>query len=197
MAWPPPGAFPLPWLPDAATPGMGEFGPTGEPMRWSLQTDNPDVDFSQASVSVTQNGVPQAVTIEDAEAAGQIAEGQGTAITWVLPSTSTGEQAATYSVTISGILNANHQPLPEISYTTTTFVPTPTTATLTSQVQFLAPTNEIASRSATSTVTLGAEPQRRLRRSRWSSRETEFPRRLTSPLARPTPPPSCRSDHSP
>ena len=154
VAWPPPGAFPLPWLPDATTPGMGGFGATGEPMRWSLQTDNPDVDFSQASVSVTQNGVPQAVTIEDAEAAGQIAEGQGTAITWVLPSTSTGEQAATYSVTISGILNANHQPLPEISYTTTTFVPTPTTATLTSQVQFLAPTNDITSRAATSTVTL-------------------------------------------
>jgi hypothetical protein len=70
VAWPPPGAFPLPWLADAKTTGTGEFGPTGEPIRWSLQTDNPDVDFSRASVSVTQNGVPQAVTIEDAEPAG-------------------------------------------------------------------------------------------------------------------------------
>jgi hypothetical protein len=78
----------------------------------------------------------------------------GTAITWILPSTPTGDQAATYSVTISGILNANHQPLPDISYTTTTFVPTPTTATLTSQVEFLAPTNQTASGSKTSTVTL-------------------------------------------
>ncbi len=33
VAWPPPGAFPLPWLPDATTSGMGGFGPTGEPMR--------------------------------------------------------------------------------------------------------------------------------------------------------------------
>ncbi len=101
---------------------------------------------------MTQNGVPQPVTIEDAEAAGQGIV--GTAITWILPSTPTGEQPATYSVTISGILNANHQPLPDISYTTTTFVPTPTTATLTSQVEFLAPTNQTAFGSATSTVTL-------------------------------------------
>jgi hypothetical protein len=144
VAWPPPGAFPLPWLPDAAT--------FGEPMRWSLQTDNPNVDFSQASVTVTQNGVPQAVTIDDAEATSQ--GSLGTALTWVLPSTATGEQAATYAVTISGILDANHQPLPDISYTTTTFVPTTTTATLTSQVEFLAPTNQTAFGSATSTVTL-------------------------------------------
>ena len=123
-------------------------------MRWSLQTDNPNVDFSQASVSVTQNGVPQAVTIEDAEAPGFVEPGEGPAITWALPSTSTGEQAATYSLTISGILNANHQPLTDISYTTTTFVPTPTNATLTSQVEFLAPTNQTAFGSATSTVTL-------------------------------------------
>ena len=166
VAWPPPGAFPLPWLPDAKTTGTGEFGPTSEPIRWSLQTNNPDVDFSQASVSVTQNGVPQAVTIEDAEPAGGVGGGgitvggaepegdAGTAITWILPSRSTGEQGATYSVTISGILNANHQPLPAISYTTTTFVPTPTTATLTSQVEFLAPTNQTAFGSKTSTITL-------------------------------------------
>ncbi len=143
---------------------------------------------------MTQNGVPQTVTIDDAEAAGPA--GIGTGITWILPSTSTGEQAATYSVTISGILDANQQPLPDISYTTTTFVPAPTTATLTSQVQFLAPTNQTAVGSATSTVTL-REASTSLRRSRWSSRETEFPGRLTSPRARLMPPPSWRPDHSP
>jgi hypothetical protein len=180
VAWPPPGAFPLPWLPDATT--HSPIGPIDEPMRWSLQMDAPDADFSQASVSVTQNGVPQVVTIESAEPPGGGSLGVvagGPAITWILPFTLTGEQAATYSVTISGILDADRQPLPDISYTTTTFVPTPTTGTLPSQVQFLAPGNQTDPGSATSTVTLArsldfAGPLSVLVQGAGSSQEVEF-----------------------
>ncbi len=110
VAWPTNGAFPLPWLPDG--------------MRWSFQTDSSSADFSHATVSVTQNGVPQVVSIIDAESPTN--HYNGTAIVWTLPSTATGEQAAAYDVNISNVL-VNGQPQ-DFSYTTTTFNPNPVRA---------------------------------------------------------------------
>jgi streptogramin lyase len=67
--------------------------------------------------------VPQAVTIQLADAAGANEVGNGTALVWSLPSTATGEQAAVYNVTISNVLVDGQSE--NFSYTTTTFTPNP------------------------------------------------------------------------
>ncbi|MDR3633748.1 MAG: Calx-beta domain-containing protein [Isosphaeraceae bacterium] len=117
VAWPPAGFVPAPLV----------------PARWSLQTDL-NADFSQATVSVTENGVPQQVEILSTN--GGIG---GQAVVWDMPNApapAAGQQVV-YAVRIDNVL-VNGQPQ-SFSYTTTSFDPSATTASqpVPAAVQFL------------------------------------------------------------
>lgn len=102
VAWPPAGFVPS----EAVFP------------RWSIS--RPGADFSQASVSVTRNGQPVAVTLLP------IADGFGDpTLGWELPVTTPTSADVTYQVRVSNIRIGN-QSL-DHSYTVTAFDPTQTT----------------------------------------------------------------------
>jgi len=129
VAWPPAGFVPAPLM----------------PARWSLQTTL-NADFSHATVSVTQNGVPQQVEI--LSTAGGFG---GQAIVWDMPNApapAAGQQVV-YAVLVTNVL-VNGQPQ-SFSYTTTSFDPSTTSALepVPAEVEFVQPTAGTSAGSAT------------------------------------------------
>jgi Calx-beta domain/Cysteine-rich secretory protein family len=128
VAWPPAGFVPAPLM----------------PQRWSLQSDA-NADFSNATVTVTQNGTPQTVEIlsDDADDYG------GNAITWDLPFAPAPQprQQVVDAVSVNNVL-INGAPQ-SFSYTTTSFDPSATTLLepVPAQVEFLQPTAQVSSSS--------------------------------------------------
>jgi Calx-beta domain len=128
VAWPPAGFVPAPLV----------------PQRWSLQSDA-NADFSNATVTVTQNGTSQTVEVlsDDADDYG------GNAIVWDLPFAPTPQSGlqTVYTVNIGNVLiNGTPQ---SFSYTTTSFDPTTTTTLepVPAQVGFLQPTAQVSANS--------------------------------------------------
>ena len=106
VAWPPAGFVPAPLIPD----------------RWSLQAPYGS-DFSNASVTVTENGVAQQVDI--LSNSGEDEGGQ--AIVWDMPDAPAPQpgQQVVYEVDVDNVvINGQSQ---SFSYTTTSFDPTTTT----------------------------------------------------------------------
>ena len=106
VAWPPAGFVPAPLMPD----------------RWSLQAPFGS-DFSNATVTVTENGVAQQVEI--LSDSGQDYGGQ--AIVWDMPDAPAPQpgQQVVYAVQVDNVvINGQTQ---SFSYTTTSFDPTTTT----------------------------------------------------------------------
>ena len=85
VAWPPAGYVPAPLI----------------PQRWSLQS-SPDSDFSNATVAVSENGVPQTVEILSNDDNGY----GGNAIVWDLPFAPTPQPGlqTVYSVDVENVL---------------------------------------------------------------------------------------------
>ena len=107
VAWPPAGFVPAPFIPD----------------RWSLQAPYGS-DFSNATVTVTENGVAQQVEI--LSNSGEDYGGQ--AIVWDMPDAPAPQpgQQVVYAVEVDNVvINGQTQ---SFSYTTTSFDPTTTTA---------------------------------------------------------------------
>ena len=128
VAWPPAGFVPV----------------TLMPLRWSLQSDG-STDFTNATVSVTENGVPQTVEILSDNASGY----GGNAIVWDLPFAPVPQQGgqAVYTVNVSNVLSSG---IPQsFSYTTTSFDPSTTTVQepVPAQVEFLQPLAQVSSNS--------------------------------------------------
>ena len=127
------------------------------PQRWSLQSDS-GADFSNATVAVTQNGVPQTVQIlsDDDDGYG------GNAIVWDLPFAPVPQSGlqTVYTVNVSNVLiNGTPQ---SFSYTTTSFDPSTTTALqpVPAQIQFLEPTAQVSSNSGSIDIEVAREHER-------------------------------------
>ncbi len=114
------------------------------PAKWSIQTDQ-NADFSNATVSMTKNGVPEQVTI--LSISGLYA---GPAITWAMDGSTIGP--AVYTVDVDNVmLNGQYQ---SFSYTTTSFDPTATTQLdpVPTQVGFLEPAMLVQATSGSVTI---------------------------------------------
>ena len=126
VAWPPAGFVPAPLM----------------PQRWSLQYDS-TADFSQATVSVTQNGTPQTVQILSNDDNGY----GGNAIVWDMPfapSAQPWQPQTVYTVNVANVMiNGTPQ---SFSYTTTSFDPSTTTALqpVPASVEFLQPAAQVS-----------------------------------------------------
>jgi hypothetical protein len=111
------------------------------PQRWSLQ-DPYGVDFSNATVAVTENGVPQSVEILSNDANGY----GGNAVVWDMPNAPAPQpgEHVIYTVQVDNVESAGQSQ--SFSYTTTSFDPSTTTEleSVTAQFQFLQPTAHVS-----------------------------------------------------
>ena len=139
-----PQLAPAPSVTAVAWPPAGFVPVTLMPLRWSLQSDG-NTDFSNATVSVTENGAPQTVEILSDNATGY----GGNAIVWDMPfapSPQHGGQAI-YTINIGNVMVAGKAQ--SFSYSTTSFDPSTTTAQqpVSAQVEFLQPLAQVSSNS--------------------------------------------------
>jgi hypothetical protein len=139
-----PQLAPAPSVTAVAWPPAGFVPVTLMPLRWSLQSDS-NTDFSNATVSVTENGTPQTVETLSDDATGY----GGNAIVWDLPFAPAPQQGqqAIYTVNIGNVLIDGAAQ--SFSYSTTSFDPSTTTALepVPAQVEFLQPLAQVASNS--------------------------------------------------
>jgi uncharacterized protein YkwD len=139
-----PEAVPAPSVTAVAWPPAGFVPVSLIPQRWSLQSDA-GADFSNATVAVTENGIPQSVEVlsDDADDYG------GNAIVWDLPFAPAPQpgQQVVYTVNINNVLIDGQAQ--SFSYTTTSFDPSTTTALepVPAQVELLQPAAQISANS--------------------------------------------------
>jgi Calx-beta domain len=140
-----PQLAPAPAVTAVAWPPAGFVPVTLMPQRWSLQSES-NTDFSNATVTVTENGTPQTVEILSDNAEGYA----GNAIVWDLPFAPVPQpgQQVVYTVNVGNVLIGG---VPQsFSYTTTSFDPSTTTAQepVPAQVEFLQPLAQVSSNSS-------------------------------------------------
>lgn len=139
-----PQLAPAPAVAAVAWPPAGFVPATLMPLRWSLQADG-NADFTNAKVTVTENGAPQTAEILSSRAQGY----GGNAIVWDMPYAPAPEhgQQVVYTVNIGNVV-IDGKPH-SYSYTTTSFDPTTTTAedAVPAQVEFLQPLVQVSSTS--------------------------------------------------
>jgi Calx-beta domain/Cysteine-rich secretory protein family len=139
-----PELAPAPAVTAVAWPPAGFVPVTLMPLRWSLQSDG-NTDFSNATVSVTENGTPQTVEILSDNSSGY----GGNAIVWDMPFAPAPQygQQAVYTVNIGNVMVAGKPQ--SFSYSTTSFDPSTTTALepVPAQVEFLQPLAQVSSNS--------------------------------------------------
>ena len=139
-----PQLAPAPAVTAVAWPPAGFVPVTLMPQRWSLQSDG-STDFTNATVSVTENGVPQTVEILSDNASGY----GGNAIVWDLPYAPVPERGEqdVYAVNVGNVMIAGKPQ--SFSYATTSFDPSTTTdqEPVPAQVEFLQPLAQVSSNS--------------------------------------------------
>jgi hypothetical protein len=139
-----PQVAPAPAVTAVAWPPAGFMPVTLMPLRWSLQSDG-NTDFSNATVSVTENGTPEIAEILSDNTTGY----GGNAIVWDLPFAPAPQdgQQAVYTVNIGNVLIAGKPQ--SFSYSTTSFDPITTTTLepVPAQVEFLQPLVQVLSNS--------------------------------------------------
>jgi Calx-beta domain/Cysteine-rich secretory protein family len=139
-----PQLAPSPDVTAVAWPPAGFVPATLMPLRWSLQADG-NADFSNATVTVTENGMPQVTEILSDSAQGY----GGNAIVWDMPYAPAPQhgQQVVYAVNIGNVL-FDGKPR-SFSYTTTSFDQSTTTAqeAVPAQIEFLQPLAQVSSTS--------------------------------------------------
>jgi hypothetical protein len=139
-----PELSPAPEVTAVAWPPAGFVPATLMPLRWSLQA-GANADFSNATVTVTENGAPQVTEILSDNAQGY----GGNAIVWDLPYAPAPQhgQEVVYEVNVGNVLIGG-KPL-SFSYNTTSFDPSTTTAqeAVPAQVEFVQPLAQVSATS--------------------------------------------------